>query len=128
MSSYAGSGKYTLLMSNCDDNGRDVELSGASIWKSHRGYLPGGLFEKWNFITVLSLCYAGLLIWYGMSMKLNRDSTIEIQKWILCTIFLSLNHIALESFDYEIWNITGTRSNSALYSCKMIVLFFFSLF
>ena len=124
MTSHAGSGQYTLLMSNCDDYGRDVQLSGKSIWKSHGGYLPGDLFEEWRFVILLSFCYAALMIWYGTSMKKNKDSTIEIQKWILCTIFLGLIQIVLESVDYAIWNHTGVRSDHALYSCKINFVLF----
>lgn len=120
MSSHAGSGQYTLLMSNCDDYGRDVTLDGKSIWKSHGGYLPGDLFEEWHFIIFLCFCYAGLLIWYGWSMKSNKDSTIEIQKWIIGTIALSFVQVVLEVTDYSIWNKTGIRSNSILYSWIII--------
>ena len=129
MGTHAGAGRYTLLMSNCDDRARDIQLSGKVIWRSYdSGYLPGDLFEEWYFTIFHSCCYAILLIWYGVSMRINKDSTIEIQKWILCTVFLGLIQVVLESVDYAIWNKTGVRSNSPLYSCKIFfVLFFISM-
>ena len=129
MGSHAGAGRYTLLMSNCDDNGRDVQLSGKVIWRSHGGgYLPGDLFEEWHFAIFLSFCYGALLILYAVSMRINKDSTIEIQKWILCTVFLGFIQIVFEAIDYTIWNQTGVRSTSILYFCKRFFHpFFFKL-
>ena len=119
MTTKAGSGQYTLLLANCNDFGRDVELGGQLIWKSRGGYLPGDLTDEWHFVIFLTFCYAALFGWYGYSMKSNIESTIGIQKWILCTIFLGLLQSFIETADYAKWNVTGIRSNGAMFTCKI---------
>lgn len=115
---HAGSGQYTLLLANCNDYGRDVQLSGHSVWQSKGGYLPGDRFEEWQFIMFMMLSYAILFAWYGINMKKYRDSRIGIQAWILGTIFLCLLHAFLRTTDFVIWNSDGLRSDAALYTSE----------
>lgn len=35
------SGKYVLVVANCNDDGRNVTITGEYIWKSEHGFLPG---------------------------------------------------------------------------------------
>ena len=119
MPTHAGSGQYSLLLANCNDFGRDMQIEGKYIWKSKGGYLPGGLFDEWNFFIFHAIMYIVLFAWYGMSMKKNKESTIGIQKWILATIFISLVQTILETFDYAMWNADGLRSFRTMYTCKM---------
>lgn len=114
----AGNGQYTLLLANCNDYGRDVQLDGKCLWESKGGFLPGDKFEEWRFIILITLCYAVMLGWYGLSMKNHKESRIGIQMWILGTIFLGLLHSFLKSTDYAIWNNEGFRSDPALYTSK----------
>ena len=46
------SGKYVLLMANCNDNGRTVSVDGTYTFKSTHGYLPGDLFGESTRSTV----------------------------------------------------------------------------
>ena len=120
----AGSGQYTLVLANCNDYGRDIQLGGECIWQSKGGYLPGDRFDEWHFIIFMTLCYVGLLGWYGHSMKKNKDSKIAIQTWILCTIVLGLLHSIFKFADYAAWNKVGFRSDFALYTSKSFGIFF----
>lgn len=120
MTTHSGSGQYTLLMANCNDYGRDVQLDGQSVWKSNGGYLPGDLFDEWHFVIFLTVCYVGLMVWYGYSMRKYKESTIGIQKWILCTVILGVLETSIESIDYMQWNNSGVRSNGTMYTCKMM--------
>jgi len=118
MNTKEGTGQYSLVIANCNDNGRNVMLDGSYIWKSKGGYLPGDLFDEWKFFTVFTLGYAGLLFWYGRSMSQNKDSTIGIQKWILGTVILGLIELIFKGVDYMEWNQQGTRINAVMYLCK----------
>ena len=44
------SGRYVVIFANCNDEGREVLVHGATVWKSAHGYLPGELlsFISWN--------------------------------------------------------------------------------
>lgn len=80
------SGRYVLVLANCNDEGRDVMVKGEYIWKSSKGYLPENLFGAMYFLAALMVLYFVLFGWYGISMKKHEDSIIPIQKWILATI------------------------------------------
>ena len=111
----SGSGQYTLIIANCNDFGRDVKVEGQYIFKSKGGYLPGAYFDEWHFITFLMVCYILLFAWYGLSMKSNRESIIQIQKWIFATICLGLVEQMLGVLDYACWNADGVRTINILY-------------
>jgi Lung seven transmembrane receptor len=57
------SGSYVVLYANCNERGREIYVTGESVWKSKHGYLPGELFGFMFFYTVLTLVYFGLLVW-----------------------------------------------------------------
>jgi len=116
MTTKEGTGQYTLLMGNCNDYGRDVEIDGEYIWKSKGGYLPGDLFDDMRFTIFLLICYGVLMYLYGSGMRKNRDSTIGIQKWILCTIAMGLLQTLFQAIDYLRWNSSGLRSNNFMYT------------
>ncbi len=122
MTTKSGNGQYTLLLANCNDFGRDVQISGEYIYKNKGGYLPGDLFDDWHFLMLLTLGYGSLLFWYGINMKQHKDSTIGIQKWILGTIFLGLLETFLAVTDYAQWNRSGYRSNALMLLCKTLSL------
>lgn len=84
------SGRYIVVFANCNDLGREVLVSGAAVWKSAHGYLPGELFHFFYFYVVLTLVYAGLLAGYVYSMNKYAEARIPIEKWIAGTIFMGL--------------------------------------
>jgi len=110
------SGKYTLVLANCNDYGRNVLIDGKYIWKSKGGFLPGDLFSEFHFFTFLTIAYVGLLFWYAKSMTTNKDSVIGIQKWILATIVLAAIELFFRTTDYMVWNLDGVRPDFAMYS------------
>ena len=109
-------GKYVLVMSNCNAGGRDVEAHGEYTWMSEHGYLPGDLFGEMNFYFVLTLAYALLFVAYGYKMKVHEDSRIPIQNYILMTIGIGLAEIFFKASDYWVWNEDGKRFWLSLYS------------
>lgn len=115
MDTKEGTGQYTLVLANCNDYGRKIFVDGNYVWKSKGGYLPGNLFDEWHFNTFLTLMYGLLLFWYGRSMHQNKESTIGIQKWILCTVILGFIELLFKGIDYMEWNQQGTRVNFVMY-------------
>jgi len=110
------SGKYVMVIANCDDMGRDVNVSGTYSWVSKHGYLPGELFGEMYFFAIITVVYFLVFVWYALAMHCNRDSTIGIQKWILWTIFLGLLETFFNAGNYFVWNEDGVRVWFAMYS------------
>jgi hypothetical protein len=63
----------------------------------------------------LTIIYFVLLLWYGISMRLNEESRIPIEKWFLMTIVLGLVEMFFRTGDYMIWNEDGYRQDLAMY-------------
>lgn len=110
-----GTGHYTLVLANCNDYGRDINIEGQYIWQSKGGYLPGDLFNEWRFFIFALIGYSVLLYWYISNMLAYRDSTIGIQKWILGTIILCTVVMFFKSADYLMWNKGGLRNDFIMY-------------
>jgi Lung seven transmembrane receptor len=117
------SGKYALVIANCNDDGRDILITGEYSWESAHGYLPGDLFGEMYFFYFLASLYFVLSLWYGVNMKIYEDAIIPLQKWILGTILLGLLETFFRSGDYFIWNEDGTRFASAMYLGVIIGVF-----
>lgn len=105
------SATYIVLYANCDIYGREIKISGRSVWKSKHGYLPGELFGFMYFYTLVTIVYFLLFLWFGTLMYINEDHRIEIEKWILFAITLGLLEMIFRTGDYYIWNSDGIRSS-----------------
>lgn len=105
------SATYVVLYANCDENGREVRISGQSVWKSKHGYLPGELFGFMYFYTFITIVYFLLFFWFGALMHMHEDHRIEIEKWILFAITLGLLEMIFRTGDYFVWNADGIRSS-----------------
>jgi len=116
------SGKYILAFGNCNDYGRDVSIVGTQEWKSSYGYLPGDLIDLWYFFMILMIVYIALFLWYGVSMRIYKDSSIGIQSYILGTIGLSALEMICRSTDYILWNQSGLRSYPAVFVCTFLMI------
>jgi hypothetical protein len=114
------SGKYILVIANCNDEGRDVLAKGKYTFKSAHGYLPGNLFGEMYFFAFLAGTYLVVALWYGINMKVYEDAAIPIQKWILGTIILGLLETFFRTGDYIVWNVDGTRFWFAMYTGVII--------
>jgi Lung seven transmembrane receptor len=108
-------GQYVVVFANCHEQGREILVSGSSVWKSEHGYLPGELYGFMYFYTVLAVVYFAVMLWYGISMHLNVESRIPIEKWILITIVVGFVEMIFRSGDYFVWNQDGYRMNVAMY-------------
>ena len=113
------SGKYVLIMSNCNVEGRDLMASGKYVWKSDHGYLPGDLFGEMYFYVAMTILYASLFIWYGIRMKLHEESRIPIQNYIQVTIGIGFTEVFFKAGDYWVWNEDGVRFWFAMYTGKI---------
>ncbi len=116
------SGRYIMILANCNDEGRDVNVSGEYIWKSRPGFLPGELFQEMYFCLALTLVYVGVMLWYGLSMRHYSDATIPIQKWVLGTIVLGWLELFFRTGDYFVWNEYGKRVWSFAYMGTSLVV------
>lgn len=105
------SGRYVVIFANCDDSGRDILVSGTASWKSVHGYLPGNLYGFMFFYAALTIVYFVLVLWYGISMHLNVESRIPIEKWVLTTIILGLLEMLFKLGDFFVWNEDGYQEN-----------------
>lgn len=105
------SGKYVTILANCNNAGRHVQVTGTAAWKSVHGYLPGELYGFLYFYAILTVVYFALVLWYGISMHLNEESRIPIEKWILLTIILGLLEMLFRLGDVFVWNEDGYQSN-----------------
>jgi hypothetical protein len=110
------SGKFILVMANCNPTGRNLTVSGKYVWHSKHGYLPGDLFGAMYFYMALTLAYGILFGWYAISMRIYKESTIPIQSWILLTIGIGLMEVFFKGGDYWVWNEDGTRFWFAMYT------------
>lgn len=109
------SGHYVVVMANCNRLGRPVQVKGNMVWKSVHGYLPGQLLGIMRFFIFLTLVYLTLTLWYGISMVVNRESRIPIEKWVFFTILLGLIEMSFQSLDFMVWNATGFHHNWLAY-------------
>lgn len=108
------SGQYVLVIANCKDAGRAVQVSGEYIWKSVHGYLPGDLFGEMYFFGMLTILYLLLTVWYGVTMSFYE--AIQIQQWVLGTLVLGLAETFFRTGDSFVWNEDGRRFWFALYT------------
>lgn len=109
-------GKYVLVMSNCNVEGRDLNASGQYVWMSDHGYLPGDLFGEMYFYIIMTTLYAFLFAWYGLNMKMHEESRIPIQNYIALTIGIGFAEVFFRAGDYWIWNEDGLRFWFAMYT------------
>ncbi|GKY95508.1 hypothetical protein MPSEU_000512500 [Mayamaea pseudoterrestris] len=103
------SGNYVLIMANCDDQGRDLLLTGEAAYKSVHGFLPGELWGFLYFFGAMTIAYLVVSLWYSIMMHLNFESRIPIEKWILTTILLGLGEMVFKTADAFVWNSDGHR-------------------
>jgi len=108
-------GRYVMIIANCNDFGRDLEVTGSYEFVSKHGHLPGELFGEMYFFAAITLVYFGLFIWYGSSMQLHSESRIPVQQWIILSIGLGLLECFFKTGDYFVWNEDGTRVWYAMY-------------
>lgn len=113
------SGKYVLVMANCNDEGRTILVKGKTIWKSVHGYLPGDLFGLMYFFAALTALYFLMLLWYGVTMKIHEEEIIPIQRWVFGTICMGTLELFFRTGDLFVWNEDGTRFWAAFYVGKL---------
>jgi hypothetical protein len=113
-------GRYVMIIANCNDFGRDLEVTGSYEFVSKHGHLPGELFGEMYFFAAITLIYFVLFIWYGCSMQFHSESRIPVQQWIILSIGLGLLECFFKTGDYFVWNEDGTRVWYAMYVGKYV--------
>ena len=121
-------GRYVMIISNCNDYGRDLQVTGSYEFVSKHGYLPGELFGEMYFFAAITVIYFILFLWYGCSMQCYSESRIEVQKWIILSIGLGLLETFFKTGDYFVWNEDGTRVWYAMYVGKFHPMYVFHCF
>jgi len=126
------SGRYVVIFANCNDEGREVLVSGATVWKSKHGYLPGELFEFMHFYVFVAVIYFALMAAYAFSMNKYSEARIDLEKWILGTMIMGLLETFFRTASFFVWNVDGTRLMFAVYigmlsrilfSCPLLFVF-----
>jgi Lung seven transmembrane receptor len=112
------SGRYVVIFANCNDEGREVLVTGATVWKSKHGYLPGELYEFMYFYMAVTLIYFVLMAAYGWSMHIYAESRIDLEKWIFGTIIMGLLETFFRTGSFVVWNEDGTNLMIAVYIGK----------
>ena len=136
----AESGKYVLLMANCNINGRLVEVEGTYAFQSKSGFLPANLIGTMRFYLLMLTAYSLLLVaafWrlgyscWHRSVILSETSRMSsviapssrgqsrrqlmVERGIVATIGLGFLEAMMRSLDFIIWNSSGLRSNALVY-------------
>lgn len=118
-----GTGKYSIVMANCYDYGREATVEGDYVWHSKDGFLPGHKFGEYRYLIIFMVFYAVLICWYGILMVKNKDAVIEIQRWILWTTGLGLAEMFFNVVDFYFWNLSGRRVSFVMYIWILIGTF-----
>jgi len=109
-------GKYTMAFSNCNDNGINVTAEGKFVWMSAHGYLARNLLGEWKFYIALCILHFILFLLYGLGMRINSGSIIDIQKCIFFTISIGFLETFFICGDFWILNEDGNYSKFVKYS------------
>lgn len=123
----SGSGKYILIMANCNVNGRLVEVEGSYAFRSKAGYLPANLIGTMRFYFLMLVAYSLLIVaaWWGLGYSFwPRTITppcrqgrrqLFVERGIILTIGLGWLEAVVRSLDFFLWNIRGTHANALVY-------------
>ena len=125
--STSASGKYVLIMANCNVNGRLVEAEGTYAYRSKSGYLPADLIGAMRFYFLMLIVYSLLILaacwglgysyWPRTLLSSSRQGRRQlfVERGILLTIGLGWLEAALRSLDFFLWNVRGTHSDALPY-------------
>jgi hypothetical protein len=102
-------GMYNLFFVSCDPELSGLAMSGKTIWKNPKGYLPGRMAPLMKFYIIMSLAYLLIsLIWLSQYVRFWKD-VLQLQHCITVVIALGLFEMTLWCFEYAHFNDTGTR-------------------
>ncbi|KAM7257866.1 hypothetical protein ACFE04_013607 [Oxalis oulophora] len=102
-------GMYYLYFMFCDPDLWGLQVSGRTVWRNPKGYLPGKMLPLMTFFGIMSLAYLALglvwFLWFGQHWK----EIIQLHYQITAVIALGMCEMALCYFEYTNFNSTGTR-------------------
>merc|ERR1711957_445530 len=89
---------------------------GKFVWMSAHGYLARNLLGEWKFYIALCILHFILFLLYGLGMRINSGSIIDIQKCIFFTISIGFLETFFICGDFWILNEDGNYSKFVKYS------------
>lgn len=102
-------GMYYLYFMYCDPELKGTKISGRTVWRNPKGYLPGKMAPLMTFYGFMSLAYLALgLIWFLQFSKHWKD-IIQLHYHITAVIGLGMCEMAFWYFEYANFNATGSR-------------------
>ncbi|KAI3458428.1 hypothetical protein Pfo_015091 [Paulownia fortunei] len=102
-------GMYYLYFVVCDPELKGTLISGRTVWRNPKGYLPGKMAPLMTFYGFMSLAYLALgLLWFLRFVQHWKD-IIQLHYQITVVIGLGMCEMALWYFEYANFNATGSR-------------------
>lgn len=125
--SIAQSGPWSVSLITCDTNllngfsnfidpttvsSLTISSNGKAMWHAYNGYLPARLYPSWSFFSVLTLCYSGMLLFWGITLSkyFNHLSgkLYHVQKTMLLLLFTSILYTISLYYSFVRFHETGT--------------------
>jgi hypothetical protein len=137
------SGRYVLIMANCNPDGRLVYVEGSYSFKSKSGYLSGSLLGTLRLFLVLSVAYTLLLVFIlldrGLIYSASKISksframymvvtsseeheniapsrSLLLERCIVATITMGWLEALIQAIAYSIWNSSDNHISVLTYS------------
>lgn len=102
-------GMYYLWFVICDKNLAEVAVTGETVWKNPRGYLPGMMTPYLNFFGAMSIAYLLLgLLWLLQYCRFWRD-LLQLQHCVTAVVALGMLEMSAWYFDFVNFNASGFR-------------------
>ncbi|KMZ73018.1 Lung seven transmembrane receptor family protein, expressed [Zostera marina] len=102
-------GMYNLFFISCDPKLKGLVMSGKTVWRNEKGYLPGRMAPLLSFYLFMSLTYVVLsFIWFSQYGRYWRE-ILQLQNYISLIIVLGFFEMTLWYFEYLNFNDTGMR-------------------
>lgn len=102
-------GMYYLYFMFCDPQLKGTTITGRTVWRNPRGYLPGKMQPLMTFYGLMSLAYLVLgLVWFMRFVQFWKD-ILQLHYHITVVIGLGMCEMAFWYFEYANFNSTGVR-------------------
>ncbi|CAA7406179.1 unnamed protein product [Spirodela intermedia] len=102
-------GMYYLYFMFCDPQLKGTTITGRTVWRNPRGYLPGKMQPLMTFYGLMSLAYLVLgLVWFMRFVQFWKD-ILQLHYHITVVIGLGMCEMAFWYFEYANFNATGVR-------------------
>ena len=83
-------GMYHLWFVSCDPTITGLKVSGSTVWKNPRGYLPGMMGPNLPFFGMLSLCFLMLGLAWMLVMAVRWRDLINLHYYVGFVVLLGM--------------------------------------